>query len=193
MDIKVENIINIFTIIDGKINLLVRNNNLIKIECLDELDIVNNSYIENNMEIKNLNLEQCHIFSKKEDGKLILTILYIDIINIDDIKLYEGFEFINLNELDKNDIYVNKSLEYLKKKIILNSTMKRLYPNEFILPEIQKTYEQLFERKIDRRNFRKKLIKLDVIEVLDKFSSGKNGRPAKLYRFKDIEENKILF
>ena len=71
--------------------------------------------------------------------------------------------------------------------------MKRLYPNEFVLPEIQKIYEQLLEKNFDRRNFRKKLIKLDVIEDLDKISTGKNGRPAKLYKFKEIKENKILF
>lgn len=193
MDIKVESIINIFTIIDGKIKLLVNNNQLLKIECLDELDIVNNNYINNNMKINNLSLEQCYTFSKKKEDKLVFSVLYVDIVNIDDIKLIEGLDFIELDKIDRNDIYIEKSLEYLKKKITLNSTMKKLYPGEFILPEMQRIYEQLFEIKIDRRNFRKKLIKLDVIEVLDKLSSGKNGRPAKLYKFKDIKENKILF
>ena len=100
---------------------------------------------------------------------------------------------IELDKFDKNNIYINKSIEYLKKYLTLNSTIKKLYPNEFILPEIQKIYEDLLDKKYDTRTFRKKLIKLDVIEDLDKINSSKNGRPAKLYRFKEIKEDKVLF
>ena len=101
--------------------------------------------------------------------------------------------FRELDKLDKENIYINKSIECLKKELILNSTIKKLYPKEFVLPEIQKIYEDLLDKKYDRRNFRKKLIKLDVIEDLDKISSNKTGRPAKLYRFKEIKEDKVLF
>lgn len=193
MNIVVKNIINIFTMIDGKINLLMRDNNLIEIDCLDDLDLVNSNYIKNNIDIKELNLSQCHTFSKKEEDKLKLTIVYMDIINVNNIKLNNKFSFIELDKLDKDNIYINKSIECLKKELILNSTIKKLYPNEFVLPEIQKIYEDLLGKKYDRRNFRKKLIKLDVIEDLDKISSSKTGRPAKLYRFKEIKEDKILF
>ena len=82
MEVKVKSIINIFTIIDGKINLLVKHNELIEIECLDELDIVNSNYIKNNINIKDLNLKQCFTFSKKEEDKLNLTITYMDIVNL---------------------------------------------------------------------------------------------------------------
>lgn len=193
MKIVVKNIINIFTIIDGKINLLLNNHDLIQIDCLDELDKVNDNYITNNINIKELNLKQCYIFSKKEEDKLELTIVYMDIINMNNIELNDKFSFIELDKVDKNNIYINKSIEYLKKELVLNSTIKKLYPNEFILPEIQKIYEDLLDKKYDRRNFRKKLIKLDVIEDLEKINSNKTGRPAKLYRFKDIKEDKILF
>lgn len=192
MDVVVKNIINIFTIIDSKINLLLENNNLITIDCLDDLDLVNNNYINNNIDIKDLNLKQCYTFSKKSDNKLELTVLYIDIININNIKLNDKFSFIELKDLESN-IYIGKSIEYLKKELVLNSTIKKLYPNEFSLPDIQKLYEDLLGKKYDRRNFRKKLIKLNIIEDLNMIDSSKAGRPAKLYRFKEITEDKILF
>lgn len=193
MDIELKNVINIFTIIDGKINLLVNNNKIIEIDCLDDLDIVNDNYIKNNIGIEGLNLKQYYTFSKKENNKLLLTILYIDIINSDGIELNRMFNFVEIDKLDKNNIYIDKSIEYLRQQMVLNKTIKKLYPKEFVLPEIQKIYEQLLEKKYDRRNFRKRLIKLDVIEDLGKVSSGQTGRPAKLYRFKEITENKILF
>lgn len=193
MDIIVKNIINIFTLIDGEIYLLMKSNQMIEIDCFDELELVNNNYIKDNIELDNLNLRQCYTFSEKKDNQLVLKVLYIDIINYEEIKNNKIFELKNINNLDKQDIYINKSIEYLKKELILNSTIKKLYPDEFVLPEIQKIYENLLEKKYDRRNFRKKLIKLDVIEDLDKMSSTKIGRPAKLYRFKEIIEDKILF
>ena len=192
MEVKVKSIINIFTIIDGKIGILVKDNKLIEIECLDELDIVNSNYIKNNIDIKDLSLKQCYTISKKEEDKLNLTVIYMDIVNYKNIELNDTFSIKQIDDL-KDNLFVQKSIECLKKELVLNSTIKKLYPEEFVLPEIQRIYESLLDKKYDRRNFRKKLIKLDVIEDLDKISSNKTGRPAKLYRFKEIKEDKILF
>ena len=52
-------------------------------------------------------------------------------------------------------------------------------------PELQKIFELILGQELDRRNFRKKLISLDLIEDTNEFNIGCNGRPAKLYRFKD--------
>ena len=192
MNISIKCIINIFTIKDSKLYLLVKNNdNLIEVEGLDDFDTICNKYMNENISIKNLNLRQCYTFSEKKNG-LNIDVLYVDIVNYSGIELNDKFKFIELDSL-KKDKYIEKSIEYIKEKIILNSTIKKLYPEEFVLPEIQKTYENLLNKKYDRRNFRKKLIKLDVIESLDKTSKGKNGRPSKLYKFKDMKEDKILF
>ena len=118
MDIEVKSIINMFTVIDGKINLLVKSNNdLIEIDCFDNLDLVCNKYIKENIDIKDLSLNQYYTFSKK-DKNLKLTILYIDIINVDNIILNDEFKFIELDKLDTSNIYINKSIEYLKKELI---------------------------------------------------------------------------
>ena len=158
MEVKVRSIINIFTIIDGKIGILVKDNKLIEIECLDELDIVNSNYIKNNIDIKDLNLKQCYTISKKEEDKLNLTVIYMDIINYKNIKFNDTFSFKHIHDL-KDNMFVQKSIECLKKELVLNSTIKKLYPEEFVLPEIQRIYESLLDKKYDRRNFRKKLIK----------------------------------
>lgn len=191
MNAVVRSLIGIFTIVDGKINLLMDGNDIFTIMCNDSVDIENMNFIDKNLNIDNLNLKQCYTFSEKENDKLIVSILHIDIVNYSDIK-FSNFLLIPIETLSRN-IYIDKLIECLKKQLVLNSTIKKIYPGEFILPEIQKIYEELLEKKYDRRNFRKKLIKLDVIEDLDKMSDSKKGRPAKLYRFKDIIEDKILF
>lgn len=190
MQIELRSLIGIFTIIDGKINLLMDNNKLLNIKCEDEIQVENSIYINNNLNINNLDLKQCYTFTEKENDKLIISILHIDIVNCKDINLNK-FNLVPIDDIEKN-VYIKKLIEYLKKYLVLNSTIKRLYPDEFILPEVQKVYEDLFEKKYDRRNFRKKLIKLDVIEDLDRISENKKGRPAKLYKFKNTTEEKIL-
>ncbi len=191
MEIVVKSLIGIFTIVDGKINLLISGNNLFTIMCKDNVEIENQTFISNNLNIDNLNLKQCYTFSEKEDDKLVISILYSDIVNYDNIKS-NNFILMPIENVNK-DIYINKLIECLKKDLVLNSTIKKLYPGEFVLPELQKIYEDLLNKKYDRRNFRKRLIKLDVIEDLNKMSESKKGRPAKLYKFKDITEDKILF
>ena len=191
MEIVVKSLIGIFTIVDGKINLIMDGNSLFTINCDDVVEFKNQEFINNNLNIEGLDLKQCYTFSEKYDNKLIVSILYSDIVNFECIKS-NNFILMPIENVNK-DIYIDKLIECLKKDLVLNSTIKKLYSDEFILPEIQKIYEDLLNKKYDRRNFRKRLIKLDVIEDLNKMSENKIGRPAKLYRFKDITEDKILF
>lgn len=189
--IKVNNVYAIYTSIDGKINLITKNNNLFITDCNEEIDEFNKKYIKNNINIDSINLKQCYTFSKKNKDCLEISILFVDIVNYKDID-NKDFNFIPFDKLDLNNKYINKSLEYLKLYLKFYSSIKRLYPNEFILPEIQKLYEDLLGKKYDRRNFRKKLMQLDIIEDLNKLSDNKLGRPAKLYKFKELDIDKIL-
>lgn len=190
MQIKLQSLIGIFTIIDGDIKLLIKDSDLISIPCLDVVDLENKRYITENLFIENLDLRQCYTFTEKINNELLVSILYTDIVNYSSIKS-NNFKYVSINKLTKN-IYIDKLIEYLKKYLVLSSTIKKLYPDEFILPDIQKVYENLFEKKYDRRNFRKRLIKLDIIEDINKISETKKGRPAKLYKFKNITEDKLL-
>ena len=62
--------------------------------------------------------------------------------------------------------------------------MKILFPSDFTIPELQKIYEQVLDKKLDRRNFRKKLINDNLIEDTNLTKNYKGNKPAKLYKFK---------
>jgi 8-oxo-dGTP diphosphatase len=78
----------------------------------------------------------------------------------------------------------------LSLKSYLNNfdVIKKLFPSDFTLPELQNVYEQVQGSSLDRRNFRKKIMALDVLEFTGENNIGESGRPAKLYRFKDEVE-----
>ncbi len=57
-----------------------------------------------------------------------------------------------------------------------------LLPPSFTLSDLQHVYETVLGQTLDKRNFRKKILSLDIVEKLDKKVSGA-FRPAELYSF----------
>ncbi|GIR57467.1 MAG: hypothetical protein CM15mP65_00480 [Crocinitomicaceae bacterium] len=58
-----------------------------------------------------------------------------------------------------------------------------LLPKKFTLNEMQKLYEAIFSKKIDNRNFRRKIINLEVLNKLDEKQEGVAHKPANYYQF----------
>lgn len=88
---------------------------------------------------------------------------------------------------------LNKALEKLKDLIVLSDILKALLPNEFTMPELQKIYEGILDKTFDRRNFRKKILSLNIVDDTNKEVSINGKKPSKLYKFKDKIEIKKVF
>lgn len=87
---------------------------------------------------------------------------------------------------------LSAAITELKKCIIESDILKSLYPNGFTMPEIQKVYETVLDKKIDKRNFRKKFLSLGLIEDTNKYVTFAGTKPAKLYKFKKNKKNKSV-
>lgn len=73
----------------------------------------------------------------------------------------------------------------LRGKLAYTAVGFELLPETFTLVELQQLYEVILGKVIDKRNFRKKIIDLGVVEQTGKRSSMRGrGRPAVLFRFK---------
>ena len=81
----------------------------------------------------------------------------------------------------------------MQSKIVSTNILKVLFPNEFTIPELQKTYEAILNKKFDRRNFRKKILGLGLIEDTNRTGKFEGKRPAKLYKFKRSAKRKNVF
>ena len=69
------------------------------------------------------------------------------------------------------------------KEIFASNIMRKLYPDTFTLPELLNTYETILGIKLDRRNFRKKLLNANIIEETNQTLKQDNVKTTKLYRF----------
>ncbi len=104
----------------------------------------------------------------------------------------DWFTLDNIPKLayDHNDI-LNHAVEKLKERIITTDILKSFFPNGFTLPELQKVYESILDIKIDRRNFRKKMLNLIIDTGKEINYAGK--KKAKLYKFDKRKKNVSIF
>lgn len=151
--------------------------------------------IETSTNIKNIPFEQCHLFSHlnrdSEDRILAATFLAFTTKEVANIKISNAeYAWFDLNKLPKlgydHNIILQRISEVVELRVKNNTygTTYKLFPNDFTIPELQSFFENLLHKKLDRRNFRKKLILQDIIEDTGFKSSGSAGRPGKLYKFK---------
>ena len=188
MQIIVKNVICIFTIKNGEIYIVIKDNKIPCITCDNDIDMVNSNYIKL-LDIKNLDLNQTYTFSEKKDNILTFYILFNDIINYKDIN--NDLDLLPLEEV-KDDKFIVKGIEYLKNNIVIDKNLNKILNDEFVLPELQKILEKVLDKKFDRRNFRKKLLSQNIIEMVDKTNNSEFGRPANLYKFRKIDGKKII-
>ena len=67
-----------------------------------------------------------------------------------------------------------------------------LLPHKFTIKQLQKLYEIVLGRKLDNRNFRKKIFGMDVLRELDEMQKGVPHRAARLYRFDERKYKQLV-
>ena len=93
---------------------------------------------------------------------------------------------------DHNEM-LELALKRVQSRIKYTTAMKHLMPEEFTLTELEKMYELILDKKLDKRNFRKKILSLKILKPLPAKRTGK-FRPAQLYKFRSakVEEIQII-
>ena len=144
--------------------------------------------------VRDLYMEQAGVFGdvNRYPDYRIITVGYTALINPYQYQLQHGpevsdvkwFDVRSIPELtfDHNHI-VDVSLARLKKRIREEPISFELLPRKFTLPEIQSLYEYILDKEFDRRNFRKKILQLNILEKLNEKQKGGAHRAASLYRF----------
>lgn len=82
-----------------------------------------------------------------------------------------------------HDEIVRYALRRLHYKMEYSAAGFELLPDEFTLSELQHTYEIILGEKLDKRNFRRRILEAGIIEGTPRRRSGE-GRPARLYRYR---------
>jgi 8-oxo-dGTP diphosphatase len=83
-----------------------------------------------------------------------------------------------------HDEMLEVALARLRSRATYTTLIAKLMPKEFTLTELEAMYEAVIDKDLDKRNFRKKILKLDLLKELSKKRIGGAFRPAQLYSFR---------
>lgn len=146
--------------------------------------------------INDIILYYSNIYSRVDRSPIMrmVGLSYVGFLDIEKVNLLketdktndsDWFPINNIPELayDHNEI-LNDSILKLRELIYDSDILKSLFPNTLTLPELQSVYETILDKKIDRRNFRKKLINDGVIVDINNEKNYIGKKPAKLYKFR---------
>jgi len=78
---------------------------------------------------------------------------------------------------------IDAAIKRLRGKITYEPVGFELLDKEFPFSDLEKLYQTLLDQEIDRRNFKKKIMSLEILEETETVIQRKSGRPARLYKF----------
>ena len=211
-------IASIFTVDHGvvKILLIKRNNNPYKdawalvggaLYNNEDLTVGLNREIKEKSGIENIPLKLVGVHGKVNRSPVMrmVAVSYLGVIDINRVSLIKKtlktndacwFDIKDVNDLelayDHLEI-INSTFEELKHQILRSNILMSLFPNGFTMPEIQKVYEAILRTTLDRRNFRRKLLSLNLVEDTGEYINFEGRKPAKLYKFKESVEDINIF
>ncbi|HFC08409.1 MAG TPA: NUDIX hydrolase [Chloroflexi bacterium] len=146
--------------------------------------------------VENAYLEQLYTYGdpERDPRGRVITVAYFALIPADATVRAEGgddaaqacwFPIDDLPPLafDHGKI-ITYALRRLRYKLEYTAVGFQLLPETFTLSELQQVYEIILGEKLDKRNFRRRILQSGVIEATPHYQRGREGRPARLYRYK---------
>lgn len=181
----------VFSVIDGKLTVFFPENILPAVELtgskpLDELagDIFK---LHLRIPLGDNYLEQLYTYSTSKRHNTDVTVVYYVLLPQYQIPLKDKKNWYPTSKLTKTVAdykVIHYALQRLRWKIEYTNIVYSLLPDEFTLSELQTTYEAILDRSLDKRNFRKKMLSLNILKSTGKIKKLGRARPAEIFSFK---------
>lgn len=139
-------------------------------------------------------LEQLYTFGtiNRDPRDRVITVAYYALINLGehniqattDAKAAEWFSAVSPPQLAFDHAQILKvALKRLKGKVRYEPIGFELLAKKFTLTQLQRLYEIVLGQNLDKRNFRKKILAMDLLIPLDETETDVAHRAARLYQF----------
>ena len=152
--------------------------------------------------VERVYLEQLYTFGavERDPRERVVTVAYFALVKLSDHRLRAAndareaawFDVDAVPELAfDHERILQTALTRLRAKVRYQPIGFELLPRKFTLTQLQRLYEIVLGAELDKRNFRKRLLAMDVLEELDEVEQAVADRAARLYRF-DEKKYKAL-
>ncbi|SHG49622.1 NUDIX domain-containing protein [Chryseolinea serpens] len=144
--------------------------------------------------VSNIYLEQLRAFGDvhRYPTKRVITIAYYALVKPENYTLHAGFtaadaQWFKISEVPEmpydHKMILNEGLAYLKHKVRHEPIGFNLLPKKFTLLQLQELYEAILDKKLDKPNFRRKLMRMNLLEPCKEKQTDVSHRAAGLYKF----------
>lgn len=143
--------------------------------------------------LSNVYMEQLYSFGEidRDPGDRIISVAYFALIKINDSDLElvknHGATWIPISDLPQLIFDHNQMVERALKKLQVRARTQpigfELLPEKFTIPQLQGLYEAIYNKPLDKRNFRRKLLAMNLLEKLEEKEKESSRKGAWYYRF----------
>jgi len=163
------------------------------VEKNESLDLAASRVLKKLTGLENVFLKQlyCYGDTDRDPGARVVSVAYWSLIKIKDIDEEQteinGAHWQSLKKMtplifDHSDM-VKKAIKELQLQVKIRPVGFELLPEKFTLVQLLDLYEAIYQRTIDKRNFRKKLLSMSILEKLDEKDKETSKKGAYYYRF----------
>jgi 8-oxo-dGTP diphosphatase len=151
--------------------------------------------LEEETGLKNVYMEQLYTFGEvnRDPRQRVISVAYFALINLKDNAEVQGgtdadeAQWFDVNELPElafdHSHIVSMAVNRLRAKITYQPVVFALLPEKFIFSELENIYETILDTKLNRRNFRTKMMATGLIKELNEYRTDVSFRPPKLFKF----------
>ena len=149
--------------------------------------------------ISNAYIRQIGAFGEvhRDPGARVISVAYFALLNIEDIEIGKGagkVEWIDMKNLPQlgfdHPEMIERALKVMQEKILNEALAFNLLPELFTLTQLQNLVESVMGKKLDKRNFRKRVVELPGLLPTNLIDKQNSKRGAKLYRYVENKRNK---
>lgn len=151
--------------------------------------------------VEDVYLEQLYTFGEptRDPRGRVISVSYFALVDAEKVQLKSGSDakdvaWFSINDIPDLAFDHNEILKYAKKRLIwkleYTNVIYSLLPKFFTLTELQRAYEAIIARPLDKRNFRRKFLSTGLILPTGEKEGGAH-RPAELYKFRKQEPQYI--
>ncbi|GHO44983.1 NUDIX hydrolase [Ktedonospora formicarum] len=153
-------------------------------------------------QVENVYLEQLYTFGDpgRDPRTRVITVVYFALLDSERLQVKAASDAVDVDWFPVYDLPPlafdhKKILEYtlnrLRGKLDYTTIAFNLLPEQFTLRELQRVYEMILHKRIDKRNFRKKVLSTGILEDTGAKKMEGTHRPARLYRFNPAAEHEL--
>ena len=158
---------------------------------------------ETGLTLNDLYLEQLYTFGDtgRDPRGRVVSVAYYALVNLADHRVQAATDardaaWFSVSDTPSlafdHDEILGVALDRLKGKVRYQPIGFELLPPKFTLSQLQRLYETVLERPLDKRNFRKKILSMGVLVETDEVQQDVAHRAARLYRFDEDRYRRLV-